>query len=117
MGVTVIRAEDIEMAHRGGPPGSASVGRAISTDLSSTMAAGVAEFDQCSIAWQVHYDEIVHVLDGTFRLVVDGETHTANKGDTMWIPKDTKLSYEGEKAKIFYAVYPGNWREKLTIYE
>ena len=117
MTVTVIRAEDIEMTHRGGPPGVARVGRAVSADLSPSIAAGIAEFDQCSIQWQVHYDEVVHVLEGVFRLQSEGQTHEANVGDTMWIPKGTKLSYEGDRARIFYAVYPGNWRDKLTIYE
>ena len=117
MSAKVIKSSDIEMTHRGGPPGLARVGRAISADLSSTMAAGVAEFDQCSIAWQVHYDEIVYVIEGVFRLLTDGIELIAQAGDVMWIPKGTRLSYEGDKARIFYAVYPGNWREKLTIYE
>ncbi|MDF9301982.1 cupin domain-containing protein [Tritonibacter mobilis] len=117
MAVKVIRGKDIDMKHRGGPPGEARVGRAISSDLSPTMAAGIAEFDGYAIAWQVHYDEIVHVLEGRFLLEVGGEVHMANAGDTMWIPKGTRLSYGGDKARIFYAVYPGNWREKLTIYE
>ncbi|MBO9403427.1 cupin domain-containing protein [Shimia sp. R9_3] len=117
MNVQVIRKEDIELVHRGGPPGIGRVGRTISSDLSPSMAAGIAEFDQCSIKWQVHYDEIVHVLEGTFRLQTGGKEVEAGPGDTMWIPKGTKLAYEGDKARIFYAVYPGNWREKLTIYE
>lgn len=49
--------------------------------------------------------------------IFDGETHEVHAGDTMWIPKGTKLSYEGDHARIFYTVYPGNWREKLAIYE
>lgn len=111
MSVTIIRSADIEMSHRGGPPGEARVGRAISTDLSPSMGAGIAEFDQCSVDWQVQYDEIVHVLEGTFRLIVDGKAHEAHVGDTMWIPKGTKLTYQGNKARIFYTVYPGNWRD------
>ena len=95
MAVTAIRAEDIEMTHRSGPP-------------------RIAEFDQCSIQWQVHYDEVVHVLEGVFRLQSEGQIFEARVGDTMWIPKDTKLSYEGDRARIFYAVYPGNWCDRLT---
>lgn len=113
MRATLIPAEDIEMTHRGGPPGRGLVGRAISSDLSPSMAAGIAEFDQCSIQWQVHYDEIVHVLDGVFRLQTEDQTLEARTGDTIWIPKGTKLSYQGDRARIFYVVYPGNWRETV----
>lgn len=117
MSVKLIRSGAIEMTHRGGPPGIANVGRAISSDLSSTMAAGFAEFDQCSISWRVQYDEIVCVIEGIFRLIADNKEWVAEPGDVLWIPKGTKLSYEGDKARIFYVVYPGNWREKSTVFE
>ncbi|MEM5500408.1 cupin domain-containing protein [Ahrensia kielensis] len=111
MSARVIRPSDVEMTHRGGPPGLGRVGRAISSDDSPSMSAGFAEFDQCSIAWQVHYDEIVYVIEGIFRLVIEKDELIAHPGDIMWIPKGTRLSYEGDKAKLFYVVYPGNWRE------
>lgn len=110
----LVRAREIEMSHRGGPPGLARVGRAISSDISPTMAAGIAEFDQCSIALTVHYDEIIYVIEGVFRLVTDEGELVAKAGDIMWIPKGTRLSYEGDKARIFYTVFPGNWRENIA---
>ena len=111
MAVQLIKGDKITFTHRGGPPGKAEVGRAVSTDLSSTMGAGLAHFDQCSIAWTVLYDEVVYVISGVFRLVSNGEVFEAVSGDILWIPEGTELCYEGEKASIFYVVYPGNWRE------
>lgn len=113
MSVKHIKSSAIEFAHRGGPPGHAEVGRAVSTDISSTMGAGLARFDQCSIAWTVLYDEVVYVVDGCFRLVTTEGIFEAVTGDILWIPEGTELKYEGEKAMIFYAVYPGNWKELL----
>ncbi len=111
MPIKLIQSDDIAYIHRGGPPGHSEVGRAVSTDISSTMGAGVATFDQCSIAWTVLYDEVVYVIDGLFRLVSDGEVIEAKAGDIIWISEGTELKYEGDNAKVFYAVYPGNWKE------
>lgn len=49
--------------------------------------------------------------------VIRNNDDKAGPEGTTGIPKRTKLADEGEKARIFFAVYPDNWREKLTIYE
>ena len=106
-----IKAEQLAFAHRGGPPGHAEVARAVGGDLSRTMAAGVARFDDCSVAWTVLYDEVVYVIDGVFRLAMPDGVIEGHAGDVIWIPEGTELRYEGQNAAIFYAVYPGNWKE------
>jgi len=110
MTATLIKKENIEFIHRGGPPGKSFVGRTVSDDMSSTMAAGIASFDACSIPWTVLYDEIVYVISGVFRLVMENETIEGVAGDTIFIEKGTSFNYEGDEASIFYAVYPGNWK-------
>lgn len=110
---TLIKGSDIHFAHRGGPPGHAEVGRAVSTDMSTSMGAGIAHFDDCSISWTVLYDEVIYVIDGLFRLVTKDAVLEGESGDVIWIPKGTELNYQGDKASIFYAVYPGNWKELL----
>ncbi|MCZ2722633.1 cupin domain-containing protein [Marinomonas sp. 15G1-11] len=112
--VTLIKGENIQFNHRGGPPGMAQVGRAVSTEMSSSMGAGIAHFDACSVAWTVLYDEVVYVIDGVFRLQTNAGPVEGKAGDVLWIPNGTELCYEGEKASIFYAVYPGNWKELLA---
>ena len=111
MPAKLIHASSLDFQHRGGPPGSAAVARAVSTDMSSTLGAGVARFDACSIAWTVLYDEVVYVVDGVFRLVTPEGVLEGRAGDILWIPEGTELKYEGEAATIFYAVYPGNWKQ------
>lgn len=111
MKAKLIKADSLSFNHRGGPPGKGEVARAIGGDLSNSMAAGVARFDRCSISWTVLYDEIVYVIDGVFRLNMPDGIIEGNAGDVIWIPEGTELKYEGEGASIFYAVYPGNWKE------
>jgi ethanolamine utilization protein EutQ len=110
MSAKLIKGKSLTYMHRGGPPGNAGVARAISTDLSNTMGAGVAHFDDCSISWTVLYDEVIYVIDGVFRLVTNECVLEGEAGDIIWIPKGTELKYEGAEAHIFYAVYPGNWK-------
>ncbi|MHA7926098.1 MAG: ethanolamine utilization protein EutQ [Marinobacter sp.] len=111
MSAKLIRSSSLVFNHRGGPPGAAGVARAVSTDMSATMGAGVAHFDACSINWTVLYDEVIYVIDGIFRLVTRDGVLEGRPGDVIWIPEGTELKYEGDGARIFYAVYPGNWKE------
>jgi ethanolamine utilization protein EutQ len=103
---------EMNFAAFGGPPGSATIARLVGPEMSRTMGAGIATFDRCSIEWTVLYDEVIVVLEGTFRLVVGGEAHSCKPGDVIWIPENTPIKYEGEKAKVFYALHPVDWRQK-----
>ena len=96
----------------GGPPGTATISRLVGPDLSTTMGVGLAQFDGCSIEWTVLYDEVIVVLEGTFRLVVGTDTHSCAPGDVIWIPENTPIKYEGDRAKVFYALHPVDWRQK-----
>ncbi|MEX1057392.1 MAG: cupin domain-containing protein [Natronospirillum sp.] len=111
MSAVLIRSSSLHFKHRGGPPGHSEVARAVSTEMSQSMGAGIAHFDACSVAWTVLYDEVVYVIDGVFRLATKDGTIEAHAGDIIWIPEGTELRYEGEQASVFYAVYPGNWKE------
>ncbi len=109
------KAADMKFDNFGGPPGKASIARLVSDTNSTTMGAGVATFDGCSIEWTVLYDEAVVVLEGTFRLRIGKDYKMvieAKPGDVIWIPENTPLKYEGEAAKIFYTVYPADWKKR-----
>jgi ethanolamine utilization protein EutQ len=109
------KAADMTFETFGGPPGTASIARLVTDTTSKTMGAGVITFDGCSIEWTVLYDEAVVVLEGVVRLRTgDGyrQVIEAKPGDVIWIPENTSFKYEGERAKIFYAVYPVDWKKR-----
>jgi ethanolamine utilization protein EutQ (cupin superfamily) len=110
--VAHFRKAEMNFAAFGGPPGNATIARLVGPEMSKTMGAGIATFDGCSIEWTVLYDEVIVVLEGTFRLVVGGETYACAPGDVIWIPENTPIKYEGDKAKVFYTLYPVDWRQK-----
>jgi ethanolamine utilization protein EutQ len=109
-----MKAKDIKFEALGGPPGSATIARLIGPEESRTMGAGIAIFDGCSMEWTVLYDEVIVVLEGIFRLRIgknSERTIEASPGDVIWLPENTPLKYEGDKAKVFYALYPVDWRK------
>jgi ethanolamine utilization protein EutQ len=111
-GVQLFKRSEIEFEHYGGPPGNSELARLVGTELSSTMGAGIATFDACSIEWTLLYDEVIVVLEGRFRLRVGDETVEADPGDVVWIPDGTPLRYEGDGATVFYALAPVDWRTR-----
>ena len=88
----------------GDDPKRATISRLVGPELSKTMGAGIARFDDCSIAWTVLYDELIVTLEGRFRLRVGEQVFDAVPGDVLWVPKGTALAYEGEGATVFYAL-------------
>lgn len=109
------KAKSITFETFGGPPGTAKIARLIGPEQSKTMGAGIAVFDGCSVEWTLLYDEAVVVLEGTFRLRYGPgykKVLEAGPGDVVWLPDKTPLKYEGEGAKIFYTVYPVDWKAK-----
>lgn len=99
----------------GGPPGKATIARLVTPEMSRHMGGGIATFDGCSIEWTVLYDEIIVVLEGKFRLRLGkdfAEVMEAEPGDVIWLPENTPLKYEGDKAKVFYCLYPIDWRQR-----
>ena len=110
--VVQFKKSERSFAPYGGPPGAATIARLVGPDISKSMGAGIASFDGCSIEWTVLYDELIVVLEGTFRLVVGDKTFTCTPGDVLWITENTPLKYEGDAAVVFYALSPVDWRQK-----
>lgn len=90
-------------------PGRSTLARIIGPEVSKTMGAGIATFDNTSVQWTVLYDEVIVCLKGVFRLRVGDEIFEAHPGDVIWIPEYTPLAYEGEGAEVFYVLYPVDW--------
>lgn len=104
------RAEQTFQPYSGQPLERAAICRLIGTEASSTMGAGLARFDNCSISWTVLYDELIVVLEGRFRLRLGDRLIEAAPGDVIWVPERTPLAYEGDHACVFYALYPIDWQ-------
>ncbi len=109
------KRSEMQFAAYGGPPGKAEISRLIGPDISTTLGAGLARFDECSVEWTVLYDEMIVVLEGEFRLRLTERLIIAGPGDVIWIPQNTPLRYEGSKALVCYTLYPVDWRARHNL--
>ena len=86
----------------------------VSIEESPRMMFGVMEMKAgTSFDWTLRYDEIDYIIDGTLDIIVDGRTSRAEKGDTIFIPKDSSITFATPDAvRFLYVTYPANWAEQ-----
>ena len=110
--VSVIRKSSLKFLPWGDGPGTALIARTVTSDMCPTIGGGIGKFDGCSIEWTVLYDEIIHCVEGVFQLRVGSTVHEIGPGDTLLIPANTAVRYEGKSATVFYALYPNDWMKR-----
>ncbi len=112
-GVKLIAPAERKFEQIGGESGDIRVGRDVAGDISTTMGAGVAVFENCSMEWTVLYDEYFYCLEGTLTIGTKQGPVVMRPGDGLWLPKGTWVTYEAkERAKVVFAIYPVDWRER-----
>lgn len=80
----------------------------------SRMSAGFLVLDNSSFEWELFYDEIDYVLEGTLEVTINGKTITARSGDVLSVPTGSKVVWSSPNyAKVFYATYPANWPDLM----
>ncbi|MDH4612632.1 ethanolamine utilization protein EutQ [Pseudomonas sp. BN102] len=109
--VLFVDHRDLTFTHRGGPPGSASVARAVSNEVSPNLGIGFARWEGAEVAWTLLYDEVIFVIEGCFELRANGELYRVAPGQLLWIPEGTELVYGGH-ALFGYVVHPGDWKQR-----
>ena len=106
---TVFKNSEFQYEKLSGAVHNCEIARLVTPEFSEGLEAGVINLDKCSFDWMLTYDEILYVLEGHLRVVVNEENLDCDKGDAVWFPRDTPLRFEvDEKAVCFYAVYPGS---------
>jgi ethanolamine utilization protein EutQ (cupin superfamily) len=90
------------------------ISRDVYTDISKTMGCGIVRH-KAPLAWIVRYDEYYYCLEGKLAIEVGkDEVHVLEKGDAVWIPKDTSLVYRPlPEAVVVFALHPVDWRDHI----
>ncbi|MCY1222870.1 Ethanolamine utilization protein EutQ [compost metagenome] len=109
--VLLVDHRNLDFVHRGGPPGSAAVARAVSNEVSPNLGIGFARWEGAEVAWTLLYDEVIFVIEGCFELRANGELYRVEPGQLLWIPEGTELVYGGH-ALFGYVVHPGDWKQR-----
>ncbi|WP_342709989.1 hypothetical protein AAFG13_37260 [Bradyrhizobium sp. B124] len=91
--------------------------RPVVPDIGATLGATIATYDGCSIEWTTKYEQAAIVLEGVLRIRTGDDfarVIEARPGDVLWFRKGTRLKYEGEKARAFFAIYPADYRINIA---
>lgn len=114
-GLKVVRGSSVKMDifDTGNPEAKAYYQELVSKE-ESKMSAGFLTIENSRFDWELTYEEIDYVIEGTLTVEIDGKTFTAYPGDVLFVPSGSKVVWGSpDKAKIFYTTYPANWADLL----
>lgn len=112
-GLKVVRGSSVKMDvfDTGDPSVKAYYQELVSKD-ESHISAGFLVIDHSDFEWELTYEEIDYVIEGTLTVTIDGKTYTAKAGDVLFVPSGSKVIWGSpDKARVFYATYPANWAD------
>lgn len=115
-GLKVVRGNSVkfDVFDTGNPDANVSYQELISKDESS-MSAGFLTIDHSKFDWELTYEEIDYVIEGTVTVTINGKTLTAYPGDVLYVPSGSKVTWgSNDKAKLFYVTYPANWADLIS---
>jgi ethanolamine utilization protein EutQ (cupin superfamily) len=75
-----------------------------------SLGAGTVTYDG-QFDWDFKYEIAYYVLEGRLTLRSNGATETAEAGDIAVIRRGASVSFDAERCRAFWALYPGNWAE------
>ena len=82
--------------------------------VSPRLGMGVMEMEKTTFPWHLEYDEADIVLEGTLSIIQNGVTKTAKKGEMLYIPKGSDISFSvPEYARFVYVTYPVDWQNTV----
>ncbi|SDF07765.1 cupin domain-containing protein [Sporomusa acidovorans] len=111
--MTQVKGSEVELRPFEAAPSDQKVKlKDVITAREANLAAGFMSFDHAKFPWNLTYDEVDYVIEGTFTVASGGKTYTCVAGDVLYIPKDTQVVFGSpDKAKVFYVTYPANWSD------
>ena len=79
---------------------------------SPRLGCGIMEMTDTTFDWNLKYDEIDYVIEGTLSINCNGKTTTAHKGEVILIPKGSSIQFSVNGfSRFLYVTYPANWAE------
>ena len=115
-GLKIIRGSSVkyETFDTGNPSASAAYREVISKD-DSKMSAGFLTIEKSSFDWELCYEEVDIILEGSLSIAINGRTYYASQGDVLFIPRGSKVTWSTSgHVKLFYVTYPANWSDLMA---
>jgi ethanolamine utilization protein EutQ len=95
------------LGEEGKPDGHAFIAKLIGDPISQTMGGGVVIYEKVTVDWDLPFDEMITLIQGSMKIHSGGKSHELSAGDVAWFPAHTPLTYEvPERVVVSYAIYP-----------
>ena len=79
---------------------------------SERLGCGMMEMRESTFDWELQYDEVDYIIEGTLKVIIDGREVIGHAGDMMYIPKGSKIQFSApDFARFMFVVYPANWEQ------
>ena len=110
-GLKIVRGRTVNFeTFNTGNPGDHVAYREVVSKNDSRMSAGFLTIEKSSFAWELGYEEIDMVLEGSLTITINNQTYEACQGDVLFVPKGSKVTWSSSGyVKLFYVTYPANW--------
>ncbi|MEW9094762.1 MAG: cupin domain-containing protein [Clostridiaceae bacterium] len=114
-GLKVVRGNTVKMdVFDTGNPNAKVYFQELVSKEESKMSAGFLTIENSKFDWELTYEEIDYVIEGTLTVEINGKTYTAYPGDVLFVPSGSKVVWGSpDKARVFYTTYPANWADLL----
>ncbi|MEA4902999.1 cupin domain-containing protein [Desulfitobacterium sp.] len=112
-GLKIVRGRSVQFENFDtGKPGTHAAFREVIGKDDSQMSAGFLTIEKSSFDWELGYEEIDIILEGSLSVTIHGKTYEACQGDVLFLPKGSKVTWNSTGyVKLFYVTYPANWSE------
>lgn len=112
-GLKIVRGRSVQFENFDtGKSGTHVAYREVISKDDSQMSAGFLTLEKSSFDWELCYEEIDIILEGSLSITIHGKTYEACQGDVLFIPKGSKVTWSSTGyVKLFYVTYPANWSE------
>ncbi len=112
-GLKVVRGNTVKMdVFDTGNPNAKAYFQELVSKEESKMSAGFLVIENSKFDWELTYEEIDYVIEGTLTVEINGKTYTAYPGDVLFVPSGSKVVWGSpDKARVFYTTYPANWAD------
>lgn len=98
-----------------GHPNAHVAYREVVSKNDSQMSAGFLTIEKSSFDWELGYEEIDIILEGSLTITINNQTYEACQGDVLFVPKGSKVTWSSTGyVKVFYVTYPANWPELIV---
>lgn len=112
-GLKVVRGNSVKFdAFDTGNPNAKVFYQEIISKEDSSMSSGFLTIDHSNFEWELTYEEIDYVIEGTLTIMINGKSFIAYPGDVLYVPSGSKVVWGSpDKVKLFYVTYPANWAD------